>query len=109
MKFTDFLVEQRDDLFDLEAIKVDPDRDDVYTVVRSSLPVIVKMAYVSLYLKKQKHKSDDAFEFTNQALRDEIEQLLKHFSELYGRMDTSLDVTDAIKRVAKEFKEPLEG
>lgn len=103
---------------DVDTIRLDPDRVDVYDIVSHLLPTIVKISYTFLHADKIKHErkygsddpdteEDDKFAFNKSALRDEIQQVIQHLTDrLEGLTYTDFDNT--IDAVSKEFKYPLD-
>jgi len=113
MKIKEILTESKDVFPDVDVIKLDPDRADVYDVVQSIMPTLVRMAYTYLVNDKQKYdrthtdEEDTPFEFTKDALEEEVDKLIKHITNRFDDM-SSHDKSAYIDRIKSEFKEKLE-
>ena len=117
MKLSDFinkktLTESKDFFPDIDVLKIDPDRADAYDIVQTLMPTLVRIAYVNLMEKKIKYdrthkdKDDEPFVFNNDALEDELDDLIKF---VRNRMDdlSSHDKKSYIDKVKTEFSEKL--
>jgi len=113
IKSTPIITESKDVFPDVDVIKLDPDRADAYDVVQSLMPTLVRMSYVYLvedkikYERTHKDEEDTPFEFTEDALEERLDDLIKH---IRNRLDdeSSHDKKAAIDRLKGEFKEKLE-
>jgi len=113
MKIREILTEAKDLFPEVDVIKIDPDRADVYDIVQSIMPTMVRIAYTNLVNDKEKYErthtdeEDIPFEFTKDALEEEVDNLIKHIT---NRMDdlSSHDKSAYIDRIKSEFKEKLE-
>lgn len=117
MKFKDIIFEATDIFPREENIIIDPARDGPYDIARDLLPALVKVAYASLWFKRNRHenlhgpKSDEPdaynFDFTHQALEDEIETLIDHVGQSLKDLKAA-EIKAEIKKSEKDFKEPLQ-
>ena len=98
---------------DVEVLKFDPDRADVYDVAHGLMGLLVKMSYVNFLHSKAKHEKlyddeeDQKFKFTAEELADEVNTVIDQLREKLADMNTK-DILDAIKTVAPSFKQPLD-
>jgi hypothetical protein len=107
------LITEAKDVFpDVDVIKIDPDRADPYDVVSALMPTLVRMAYVTLSEDQVKYKRthtdpEDKFEFTEDALEDLLDDLIKN---VRNRLDdqSAHDKKAYIDRLKGEFKNKLE-
>lgn len=108
------LTEGRDRFDDVDVIKLDPDRADIYDIVSALMPTLTRIAYTYLiddkerYEKTHRDEEDDPFEFTESELEDRLDDVIRL---LRDKLDdqTSSDKMSYIKALAKEFKEPLQA
>lgn len=107
------LIFEAKDLFtDVDVIKLDPDRADAYDVVSALMPTLVRMAYTNLVhertrVTRGKDEEDSDFEFTADALDEEVEKLVDHVVKRFEDQN-SHDRLAVINRVKSEFKDKLE-
>lgn len=119
MKFKQYIkdpIEQiliESDVFpDVDVIKLDPDRADAFDVVQALMPTLVRMAYVYLSDDKVKYErahtdeEDTPFEFTKDALDEQLEKLIENICNRFEDFSTH-DRGNYIDRVSSEFKEKL--
>lgn len=98
-------------------IQFDPDSDGLYDIKKKLLPLMVMLAYKSMYLEKQRHeqkhgpssKDEDAynFEFTATELLTETESLLSDLADGLKEI-RSAEITSTIKSLQSKFAVPLE-
>jgi hypothetical protein len=107
-------LDESDHLFNRsDDVMIDPDRSDVHDVMNALMPSLIKMAYTFLYHDKVKHErkhsgdeGEDQFDFSAEALRDEVQQLI---TSLCKRLEdqSNKDIDDDIERLKADFKHPL--
>jgi hypothetical protein len=108
------LVESKDYFPDVDVLKLDPDRVDVYDIVSNLMPTLVRMAYVNLCHEKEKYErthtddEDEPFAFTVDELEDKLDDLISLVRDRFDDL-TSRDKISYIDRVKSEFKEKLTG
>jgi len=103
------------DLFsDVDVLKIDPDRADVYDVVQALMPTLVRMSYTYLIDDKTKydranHPDDEdykPFEFDVNALEERLDDLVRSIRDKLEDL-TAADRKAYINKVKSEFKEKL--
>ena len=115
MSFKSFLgdvkLNEAVDLFpEVDVIKFDPDRIDMYDVVNSLMPTLARVAYVILSQKKVKYDSthtdeeDEPFEFTKDALEEELSDVVDDLVERLNDQ-TMRDRLEIIDKLSGEFKD----
>lgn len=98
---------------DVEVLKFDPDRADIYDIAHGLMGLLVKMSYVNFLHSKAKHEKlydgedDEKFKFTAEELADEVDVCIDQLKNKLGDMRTK-DIMDAIEAVAPSFKQPLD-
>lgn len=102
---------------DFHEIKVDPDRADAGDLKDKLLPLLVKMAYKNMVSDRDAHerkhgpksKDEDAynFEFTEDKLKELLEELVDHLCGSLKNLSKS-EIETALKDAEKDMKFPLE-
>jgi hypothetical protein len=106
------LTEGKDFFPDVDVIKLDPDRVDVYDIVSALMPTLVRMAYVDLSHDKEKYErthtdeEDEPFNFTVDELEDRLDKIIDNLKNRIDDM-SSRDKHHYIDAIKKEFKEEL--
>ena len=101
------------DLFkDMDVIKLDPDRADVYDVVNALMPTLVRMSYTFLVDDKRQHErthtdEDDAkFDFDTGALIEMVNETISTLRKRLSGVDDG-DIKQLIDTIKGEFTQPL--
>jgi len=111
MKITQ-LLEAKDLFTDVDVIKLDPDRADVYDVVSALMPTLTRIAYTNLVHERTRYtrgkdEEDSDFEFTADALDEELEKLVGLIVNKFEDQN-SHDRLAVINKLKSEFKDKLE-
>jgi hypothetical protein len=106
------VVEAKDVFSDVDVIKIDPDRADPYDIVSAVMPTLVRAAYVLLVedqikYKRNKDEDDPEFEFTEEALSERLDELIKQVCRRFDDQSRH-DLNAYITRLKGEFKVKLE-
>jgi|ERR1017187_1244334 hypothetical protein len=107
------LFEAKDLFPDVDVIKIDPDRADVYDIVQGIMPTLVRVAYTHLVDDKVKYnrthtdEDDIPFEFTIGALEECLDEFIHNIKDKLDDISMHDRVT-YIKGVSSEFKEKLD-
>lgn len=107
------LTEVQELFAELDVIKLDPDRTDVYDIIHALLPTLVRISYANMVEDQRKYnrthasEDDERFQFTKETLIETVNDLIASLRKRFDAVDDKM-IGDVIETIKSEFKTQLE-